>query len=162
MTSARPYLHHVAGRAVGSGPVVAVLTDHPTDVTVAAHAAELAARHRTMLIAAAAVNSPGIDMRRLLAHTRNRRLNADSVAITGRVAPILDAAGIAWMRSTLLLPLGSDALRALPPDPLRQLVGRFSAAAVVTARPLHDPTGTLVPTHHHRPAGATRHHPATF
>lgn len=56
MTSipALPRVHHVAGRTSGSGPLVAVLTDGPADVAVAAHAAELAVRTGSLLITAAA------------------------------------------------------------------------------------------------------------
>ncbi|GAA0807178.1 hypothetical protein [Spirilliplanes yamanashiensis] len=145
MTTTRPYLCHVAGRTPASGPVIAVLTDGPTDLAVAAHAAGVAARSGTLLIAAAAVHTTGPSLNVLLHHARERRLHADSVAIVGRVAPVLHRAGVAWMRSSLLLPAGTDALRALPVAAVRQLVDRFGAVAVVTARPLRDPTGVLQP-----------------
>jgi hypothetical protein len=161
MALTRPYLCHVAGRAPGSGPVVAVLTDHPTDMAVAARAADLAARHGTLLIAAAAVHSTGFSLDPLLHHARDRRLRTDSIAIAGRIAPILHTAGVAWMRSTLVLPAGTDALRALPIMALHRLVDRFSAVAVVTALPLHDPTGMLQPAHRGAPTNtATARHTA--
>jgi hypothetical protein len=164
MTNARPYTAYITGRTPGSGPVLAVLTDGPTDMAVAAHAADLAARTGTLLIAAAAVHTTGFSLNALLHHARNRRVQADSIAIVGRVTPILHSAGVAHMRSTLLLPVGTDALRALPVAPVRQLVDRFSAVAVVTALPLRDPTGFLQPAERHtgRPASTTTDRYATF
>jgi hypothetical protein len=161
MAVTRPYLYRVAGRTPGSGPVVAVLTDHPTDMAVAAHAADLAARHGTLLVAAAAVHSTGLSLHSLLHHARDRRLHSESVAVVGRVTPILLTAGVAWMRSTLVLPAGTDALRALPVTAVRRLVDRFSAVAVVTALPLHDPTGMLQPAHRHAPTTTAERH-ATY
>jgi hypothetical protein len=160
MVVSRPYLCHVAGRTPGSGPVVAVFTDHPTDMAVAAHAAGLAARHGTLLVAAAAVHSTGYSLDALLHHARSRRPHTDSIAVVGRVTPILHTAGVAWLRSSLVLPAGTDALRALPVAAVRRLIERFSAVAVVTALPLHDPTGMLQPAHRHVPTTTERH--ATF
>jgi hypothetical protein len=159
MTFTRPYLSHVAGRTPGSGPVVAVLTDHPADMAVAAAAAGLAAGlaagQGTLLVVAPAVHGgAGFVRDVLLPPARTRSLRADSIAIAGRVTPILHTAGVAWMRSTLVLPAGTDALRALPVHPLLKLVDRFSAVAVVTALPLHDPTGLLRPVHSHASTGA--------
>jgi hypothetical protein len=161
MTVTRPHLCHVTGRTPGSGPVMAVLADHPSDMDVAAHGADVAARHGTLLIAAAAVHSTGFSLNTLLHRARNRRLRTDSIAITGRVARILNTAGVAWMRSTLVLPAGTDALRALPITELRQLVDRFGAVTVVTALPLHDPTGSLQPAHLDAPARPTTESRAT-
>ncbi|MFD1364537.1 hypothetical protein [Actinoplanes sichuanensis] len=164
MTITRPYISRVTGRTPGSGPVVAVLTDGPTDMAVAAHAADLAARSGTLLIAAAAVHNTGFSLNALLCHARNQRLHADSIAIVGRVTPILHTAGVAWMRSTLLLPAGTDALRAVPITALQQLVNRYGAVAVVTALPLSDPTGLLHPAERHpgAPANTATDRHATF
>lgn len=164
MTITRPYICRVDGRTPGSGPVVAVFTDGPTDMAVAAYAADLAARSGTLLIAAAAVHGTTVSLNALLHQARNRRLHADSTAIVGRVTPILHAAGVAWMRSTLLLPAGLDALRALPVSPVRQLIDRFSAVAVVTALPLRDPTGMLQPIepHAYGPSNTDTERHATF
>jgi hypothetical protein len=132
--------------------VLAVLTDGPTDLAVAAHAADLVARTRTLLIAAAAVHAGEISVNAALHRARHRRIQADTAAIVGRVVPILHSAGVAYFRSTLLVPAGTDPLRALPVTAVHRLVSRFGAVAVVTAAPLHDPAGTLRPA---RPLSAT-------
>lgn len=158
MTLARPHTAHVAGRTPGSGPVLAVLTDGPTDMAVAAHAADLAARTRTLLVAAATVHTTGISVNALPHQARTRRVNADSTAIVARVTPILHTAGVAFVRTTVLVPAGTDTLRALPLGAVHELVGRFGAVAVVTALPLHDPTGVLHPAQpHHTGAHGGRH-----
>jgi len=143
-------ISYVAGRTAGCGPVVAVLTDGPTDPAVAAHAADFAARTGTLLILAPAVQTGGPSLNAVLQHARNRRINAESIAIAARVTPILHAAGAAYFRSTLRVPAGTDALHTLPAAAVRQLVDRFGAVAVVTALPLHDPSGVLRPAPHHR------------
>lgn len=150
----RPSTYRVAARTPGSGPVLAVLTDGPTDMAVAAHAADLAARTRTLLVAAAAVHTTGPSVNALLHHARSRRIQADRTAVVGRVAPILHAAGVAYLATTLLVPTGTDALRALPLSAVHRLIDRFGAVAVVTARPLHDPTGALQPLQRYPAAAA--------
>jgi hypothetical protein len=144
-TAAHVRIHHVAGRSPGGGPVIAVLTDGPTDLAVAARAAALAARHGTLLIAAATVHTPRFSINALLHHTRRQRLHAQTTAIVARVTPILHTAGIAYTRTTLTVPSGTDPLRALPVGAVHRLINRFHAVAVVTAGPVHDPTGTLQP-----------------
>lgn len=139
----RPCTYRVAGRTAGSGPVLAVFTDGPADMAVAAHAASLAAHTRTLLVAAAAVHVTGLNINPILRGARTRRVHADRTAIIGRVTPILHAAGVAHLSTTLLVPTGTDALRALPLPSVHQLINRFSAVTVVTAHPLHDPTGML-------------------
>lgn len=156
MTTTRPYTSHVADRAPGSGPVLAILTDGPTDMAVAAHAADLAARNCSLLIAVAAVHTSGLSINALLHRARARRVSAESRAIVARVTPILHAAGVVHHRGTLLLPAGVDALRDLPVAAVRQLVDRFSAAVVVTALPLRDPAGVLQPAPHPRHEPAAR------
>ena len=168
MSVTHPHVAHVAGRTLGSGPVVAVFTDHPCDMAVAAHAAGLAAASGTLLIAAAAVHSSGLSAATLVHRARSRRLHPDSVAIVGRVTPILHTAGVAYLRSMVVLPAGADALHALPVTAVRQLVDRFSAVAVVTARPLRDPSGVLKPATprpritHERPDHPNTHRYVTF
>jgi len=154
---ARPRTYHVAGRTPGTGPVIAVLTDGPTDVAVAAHAADLAARTGTLLITAAAVTTTGFSTNALLHHVRQRRIDSDARAIVARVSPIVHSAGVAHFRTTLPVDPGVDATRALPATPLYHLIGRFGAVAVVTATPLHDPTGGLQPAgpHHRTPTHTT-------
>ncbi len=142
---AHPRTHLVAGRTPGSGPVLAVLTDGPADLAVAAHAADLAARTGTLLVAAAVVPGGGISVNPLLHRARHRRYQAETTAIVGRVTPILYSAGVAHLRTTLPVPPGLDPTRALPVPAVRQLVDRFAAVAVVTSTPLNDPTGVLYP-----------------
>ncbi|RZU46609.1 hypothetical protein EV385_6684 [Krasilnikovia cinnamomea] len=154
MTATRPSTAHLAGRTPGSGPVLAVLTDGPTDMAVAAHAADLAVRTGTLLIAAATVAAGSGINPLLLQHTRTRRVHNDTTAIVARITPILHGAGVAYRRSTLLVPAGTDTLRALPVTAVRRLVDRFGAVTVVTARPLRDPTGTLQPADPHTTPGA--------
>lgn len=159
----RPSTYRVAGRTPGSGPVLAVFTDGPTDPAVAACAADLAARTRTLLIAAAAVHATGVSVNAILHRARNRRIQADRTAIIGRVTPILHTAGVAYFSTTLLVPAGTGPLRALPLAAVHQLINRFGAVAVVTALPLHDPTGVLQPApylHHENPANAGNPAPA--
>lgn len=141
----RPRAYDVAGRTCGSGPVLAVLTDAPTDLIVAAHAADLAARAGTLLITAATVHTTGCSVNALLHHARGRRIRSKSIAIAARVTPILHATGVAYFRSTLLVPTGTDTRHPLPITAVCRLVDRFGAVAVVTALPLHDPTGVLQP-----------------
>jgi hypothetical protein len=154
---ARPRTYHVAGRTPGTGPVVAVLTDGPADVAVAAYAADLAARTGTLLITAAAVaSSGGMSVNALLHRARAARVDADTRAIVARVAPVLHSAGVAHFRTTLAIPAGVDAGRALPVTAVHHLIDRFGAVAVITAAPLHDPTGHLQPvsSQHSVPAAA--------
>ncbi|GAA3338707.1 hypothetical protein GCM10020358_19740 [Amorphoplanes nipponensis] len=142
----RPRSYTIPGRTRGSGPVLAVLTNAPTDPAVAA-------RTGTLLIAAAAVPTTGCSVDALLHHSRDRRLRSRSIAVVARVTPILHAAGVAYFRSTLLLPPGTDTRHGVPMAAVSQLVDRFGAVVVVTAEPLHDPTGALEPVpHHHGPA----------
>ncbi len=145
LTSAPARCYQVAGRTPGSGPVVAVLTDGPTDLTVAATAAAWAAETRTLLIAAAAVGDTGFSVNALLHRTRTGRTTAESAAIVGRVVPILTATGVAWLRTAVAVPAGADASRTLPLGPVLHLTERFGAVAVVTAAALHDPSGRLTP-----------------
>jgi hypothetical protein len=148
---ARPRIHHVAGRTPGTGPVLVVLADGPADLAVAAHAADLAARTGTLLIAAAAVTADsGVSVNALLHRSRAGRIDADSRAIVARVTPILHSSRVAYLRTTLPVPAGVDPTRALPVAPVHHLVDRFGAVAVVTAVPLHDPTGVLQPATGHR------------
>jgi hypothetical protein len=147
-TPARATVHQVLGRTLGTGPVLAVLTDGPADLIVAARAAELAARSQTLLIAAAAVQTSGISVNPLLHRARTRRIQSDSMAIVARVSPILSTAGVAYMRTTLAVPAGTDPTRALPVTAVHQLIDRFGAVAVITATALRDPTGVLHPTAH--------------
>lgn len=164
-TPAHPHVYDVAGRTRGSGPVLAVLTDSPADTLVAAHAADIAARTGTLLIAAATVPTTGCSVNALLHHARNRRIRSRSIAVVARVTPILRAAGVAYFRSTLLVPAGTDTRLGVPADAVSQLVDRFGAVAVVIALPLHDSTGVLRPTPHHdhrspvAPPKASRHAP---
>ncbi|GAA3932855.1 hypothetical protein [Actinoplanes auranticolor] len=74
---------------------------------------------------------------------RNRRIRSRSIAVVARVTPILHAVGVAYFRSTLLVPAGTDTRRALPATAVHRLVDRFGAVAVVTALPLHGPSGTF-------------------
>lgn len=150
----RPLTYDVAGRTLGSGPVLGVLTDTPADMAVAAHAADLAARTGTLLIAAATVHTTGCSVNALLHHARDRRIRSRSIAIVARVTPILNAAGVAYFRTTLLVPTSTDTGRAPPIAGVTRVVNRFGAVAVVIALPLHDPTGALRPTAHHGPATA--------
>ena len=139
---ARTYL--VAGRTPGTGPVIAVLTDGPADVAVAANAADLAAGTGTLLITAAAVTSgPGFSLNALLHQARQRCVDRDTRAIVARVAPVLYTAGVAHFRTTLKVPPGVDATRVLPVTAVHEVIDRFGAVAVVAATPLHDPTGVL-------------------
>jgi hypothetical protein len=156
----RPRTYHVAGRTPGTGPVVAVLTDGPADVLVAAHAADLAARTGTLLITAAAVTTCGTSVNALLHRARTNRVDADTRAIVARVAPVLHSAGVAHFRTTLPIPPGVDASRALPVTAVHHLINRFGAVAVITAAGLHDPTGQLHPTgaHHTAPTPAPPAH----
>lgn len=152
---ARPRTYHVAGRTPSTGPVIAVLTDGPADVAVAAHAAGLAARTGTLLITAAAVTtSAGFSMNALLHRARARRTLDDRRAITARVTPVLHTAGVAHFSTTLEIPPGIDATRVLPVTAVHHLINRFGAVAVVTTTPLHDPTGILQAAgpHHRTPA----------
>lgn len=148
----RPSTYHVAGRTPGSGPVLAAFTGGPTDPAVAAHAAGLAARTHTVLIAAAAVRTTGPSVNSLLHLARNRRLRADRTAVLGRITPILHTAGVAYFATTLPVPAGTDTVRALPLDALHQLINRFGVVAVITALPLHDPTGVLRRAPHPHPS----------
>ncbi len=157
MITARPRTFSVAGRPPGSGPVLAVLTDGPADPAVAAHAAELAVRTGTLLVAAAVVRTSGISVNALLHRARDRRIQADSTAIVARVAPTLHRAGVAYFRTSLLIPAGSGTLRDLPVTALRQVIDRFGAVAVVTALPLHDPAGGLTPAPHRHSGSAGPH-----
>jgi hypothetical protein len=152
----RPRSYAVAGRTLGSGPVLAVLTDGPDDMAVAADAADLAARTGTLLIAAATVHTTGCSVNALLHHARDRRIRSRSIAVVARITPILHATGVAYFRSTLLVPTGTETGNSLPVAPVRRLADRFGAVAVVTALPLHDPTGVLQPSPHqdHGPAAA--------
>ncbi|MFI7542795.1 hypothetical protein [Actinoplanes sp. NPDC049599] len=145
----RPHTYDVVGRTRGSGPVLAVLTDAPTDLIVAAHAADLAARTGTLLIAAATVHTTGCSVNALLHHARDRRIRTRGIAIVARVTPILHAAAVAYFRSTLLVPTGTDTGRPLPTTAVHRLVDRFGAVTVITALPLHDPTGILRAGPHH-------------
>jgi hypothetical protein len=134
------HTYQVVGRAPGTGPVLAVLADGPADLAVATRAADLAARTRTLLVVAAAVHTepaalPGRD--------RSGRVNAESTAIAGRVAPILHSAGVAYLRTTLPVPHGTDPARAVPVAAVLRLAGRFAAVIVVAGTALHDPTGLL-------------------
>jgi hypothetical protein len=135
--------YQIAGRAPGSGPVVAVLTDGPTDPTVAAAAADWAARTGIGVVAAAAVVTTGFSIDPLLHRARARRMANESAAITGRVAPTLTAAGAQWRPAVITVPVGTDVARALPVAAVQRLVDRFDAAAVVTTSALFDPTGRL-------------------
>jgi len=137
--------YHVIGRTPGSGPVVAVFTDCPTDLPVAAAAASWAADTRTLLVAAAAVTDPGFSLNPLLHRAAERRLGTESVAIVGRVTPVLTAIGVAWIRATIAVPAGVDPARSLPATTVRDLVDRYAAVGVVTAAALDDPSGRLVP-----------------
>ncbi|MEU8233335.1 hypothetical protein AB0C12_27455 [Actinoplanes sp. NPDC048967] len=141
-----PHAYDDTRRTRGSGPVLAVLTDSPTDLLVAAHAADIAARTGTLLIAAATVHTTGCSVNALLHHARNRRVRFRTVAIVARITPILHATGVAYFRSTLLVPAGTDTRLSLPTDAVSRLVDRFGAVTVVTGQPLHDPTGVLQPT----------------
>lgn len=161
VTPGCPSTYRVAGRTPGSGPVLALFTDGPADLAVAAHAAGLAAGTRTLLIAAAAVHTAGPSVNALLHRAGNRRIRADRTAIIGRITPILHSAGVAYFATTLLVPTGTDTSRALPLPAVHQLINRFGAVAVVTARPLHDPTGLLQRAPHlHHSARATAGIPA--
>jgi hypothetical protein len=146
ITSPRPtFTYQVVGRAPGTGPVLAVLADGPTDLAVATRAADLAAGTRTLLVVAAAVptGDAGVDP------LRNRvRMRADTLAIAGRVAPVLHSAGVAYLRTALPMPAGADPTRALPVAAVLRLAERFAAVTVVAATVLHDPTGHLVRTSH--------------
>jgi hypothetical protein len=68
---------------------------------------------------------------------------------------MLHRCGIAYMATTLPIP---DAVRVLPVSALHHLVNRFGAVAVVTAGPLHDPTGALRPDPEQRPSRLGRLH----
>jgi hypothetical protein len=123
--------------------VLAVLTDGPADLAVAAQAADLAARTGTMLIAAAAVaTEDGPEGNPLLPHSRSRRVDAETRAIVARVTPVLHSYGVAYLRTTMPV---RHAFRVPPVSAVRHLVDRFGAVAVVTAAPLHDPAGVLRP-----------------
>ena len=148
-TPVHPHVYDVAGRTRGSGPVLAVLTDSPTDMLVAARAADIAARTGTLLIAAATVHTTGCSVNALLHQPRNRRIHSRSIAVVARVTPMLHAAAVAYFRSTLLVPAGTDTRLPLPADAVSRLIDRFGAVTVVTALPLHDPTGVLRPAPHH-------------
>jgi hypothetical protein len=150
----RPRTYHVAGRTPGTGPVLAVLTDGPADVVVAAHAADLAARTGTLLITAAAVSTAAMSLDALLHRTRAGRVDADTRAIVARVAPVVHSAGVAHFRTAVPVPPGVDATRALPLAAVHHLIDRFGAVAVITAAALHDPTGQLQPAGPHRAAPA--------
>ena len=156
---ARPRTYHVAGRTPGSGPVLAVPTDGPADVAVAAHAADLAARTGTLLITAAAVTAGGLSVNALLHRARAGRVDADTRAVVARVAPVLHSAGVAHLRTTLPVPAGVDATRALPVAAVHHLIDRFGAVAVITSARLDDPTGQLQPigSQHTAPAAAPAH-----
>ncbi|MDY7087646.1 MAG: hypothetical protein SYR96_21360 [Actinomycetota bacterium] len=129
----RPHVHHVEGRTRGTGPVLAVFTDGPTDLTVAATAAAIAAQTGTLLIAAAAVPHSGFSLNSLLHRARSQRISQESAAIIGRVTPILTTAGVAWARATFAVPLGVDPARTLPAHAIQDLINRFAAVTVVTA-----------------------------
>ncbi len=133
MAVARPRTYRVTGRTPGCGPVLAVLTGAPTDTAVAAHAADLARSTGTLLIAAAAVSGDGPAAR------------TACLGITARVAAILHSAGVACLRSTITLPAGAVARRALPVTPIHGVVHRFGVVTVVTASLIGDPTGVLRP-----------------
>lgn len=148
MTVTRPRISHVAGRTPGSGPVIAVLTDGPTDMAVAAQAAGISARHGVLLVAAAAVHPSGsnsADLDLWAPSAGPGRLHAETNAIVARVTPILFSAGVAFLRTPIPVPPATDTLRALPVTAVHRLVQRFGAVTVVTATPLHDPTGMLRP-----------------
>jgi hypothetical protein len=149
-TPVQPHTYHVAGRTPGSGPVIAVLTDGPSDVDAAAHAAGLAAHTGTLLITAAAVATTGFSMNALLHHARTRSIRDDRRAITARVMPVLHSIGVAHFSTALHIPPGVDATRGTPLAAIHQLINRFGAVAVVTTTPLHDPTGALRPAEPHR------------
>ena len=87
----------------------------------------------------------GLSTNALLHRARDRRIDADTRAIVARVTPVLHSCGVAYMRTTLRLPDAVPAGPTLPIDAVHQVVGRFGAVAVVTAGPLHDPTGMLRP-----------------
>jgi hypothetical protein len=142
MIITRPHTYLVTGRTPGSGPVVALLTDGPTDMAVAAHAAGITARYGTLLIAAAAVHTNGFRVN-APRRTARDRIDADTHAVVARVTPILHSAGVAFLRSALPVPAGTDLLRALPVTAVHRLAHRFGAVTVVAADALHDPTGVL-------------------
>ncbi|HZG93649.1 MAG TPA: hypothetical protein VEZ46_02955 [Mycobacteriales bacterium] len=142
-TSSDVFCYQVAGRAPGSGPVVAVLTDGPADLAAAAAAAGWSADTGTRVVAAAVVVDTGFSIDPLLHRARARRMADESAAITGRVAPTLAAAGVEWRPAATTVKVATDVTRALPVAAVHRLVDRFTAAAVVTSAALDDPTGRL-------------------
>ncbi|WP_084965985.1 hypothetical protein [Thermoactinospora rubra] len=139
------YCHQVTGRLPGSGPVLALFTGGLADLAVAQAAATWAAGTRSLVIATTVVTSTGFSLNPLLHQIRSRRQDTDSLAIIGRLTPVLTAAGVAWLRIIVAVPTLAGPARALPMTTVRRLVDRFAAVAVVTAMPLHDPTGRMVP-----------------
>ncbi|MFB9681712.1 hypothetical protein [Streptosporangium vulgare] len=150
-TPASVYCHQVTGRLPGTGPVLAVLTGGPADLAVAQAAATWAAGTGSLVIAATVVTGTGFSLNPLLHQVRARRQDADSLTVIGRLTPILTAAGVAWLRTVVAVPTRAgpaptpSLTPALPLATIRRLVDRFTAVAVVTAAPLHDPAGRLAP-----------------
>jgi hypothetical protein len=135
-----PAAHVYQVRTPRSRPraVLAVLVDGPSDVPTATHAAAVAARDGVPVIVVAVVRGTGFSVNPRLHHVRGRRVAADSAAIMGRVAPTLDAAGIGYTATTLLVPAGVDPSHALPAKTVRRLADRERASVVVCAATLRD------------------------
>jgi hypothetical protein len=139
-----PFTYRVPGRpAASGGPVLAVLTDGPADLAVAAQAVALAARTGATVVAAAAVRGTGFGISAVLHLARARRTAEESSAITGRVLPLLQSTRTPHEVAALLLPLHWDTSGPLPGSAVRRAADHHEAAFVVSARELHAADGLL-------------------
>jgi hypothetical protein len=139
-TSAPPTVavYPVDHRPPGTGRILAVFTDSPTDLAVAQHAADLAASTAAPIVAAAVVRGSGFSVNALLHRVRARRIAADTDAVTARVAPILRRANTRLLTTTLLLP-ASRRLHHPSAAAVHRLARRVDATTVVLAAPPHQP-----------------------
>ncbi|MEV4067378.1 hypothetical protein, partial [Nonomuraea dietziae] len=137
-TQVTVHYHQVTGRLAGAGPVLAILTGSPADLAVAQAAAGWAAGTGSRVVAATVVTHTGFSLNPLLHQVRASRYEADSLAITARVFPVLTAAGVVWLRTLVAVPGRRGPARAPLLSAIRRLIDRFAAVAVVTTTPQHD------------------------
>ncbi|GIJ71529.1 hypothetical protein [Virgisporangium ochraceum] len=135
--------YHVRGRSPGTGRILAVFTDSHTDLAVARHAADLAARAAVPIVAAAAVRQTRFSLNPLLHRVRARRIAEESAAITARVEPILRRANTRVLVTSLAL--SSTHRSDQPPAVAVYRLALRVGATVVVAGPLEPPVHGLHP-----------------
>jgi hypothetical protein len=145
LQSTGPFTYRVPGRpAPSGGPVLAVLTDGPADLAVAAQAVALAARTGAPVVAAAAVQGTGFGISAMLHVARARRMADETAAITGRVLPLLQSTRTPHVLTALLLPAHHDTGGPLPARAVRRAADHHGAALVVSPTELEEAGRLLV------------------